>query len=172
MLVQTPSALAHGDGESYEETKGNYLIDIGYEKNIMAQQPASFDFNILNAQTQEEIPFTSVWVQVIKDDKTLFATGLYKQDIGATTLLYTFPMEGTYEISARFQNDDTTLAESKFPVTITGNSASAIQQTPPPNEGGLTGLTPLIATGIMGVTVGAIITKLYAVKSNRKTKAS
>lgn len=113
------SVFAHSDGNSFERTVGNVLIDIGYsEEEIAAGEQVNFDFNIYDAQTGEAVAFTDAWVRVEHNRNTFFAGGIHRPPLGATTMMYQFPDAGTYTFAVRFQNELETVAESEFDVTV------------------------------------------------------
>ena len=113
---------AHGNSFSYEETKDGYLIDIGYDEFIAADESVRFDFtiypeNIEAINTNEEL-FTDVWVTVTQNKKAYFAGGIDKPAFGSTGFTYAFPKEGEYILSARFQKDGETVVATEIPLTI------------------------------------------------------
>lgn len=113
-------AHAHGSSFSYEETKEGYLIDIGYDEFIAADESVRFDFMVYpeDLTTIEGEVFTDVWVTITQDNKIFFAGGIEKPVFGATGFTYIFPEEGEYTLSARFQNDGESLVQTEFPLTI------------------------------------------------------
>lgn len=113
-------AIAHGTGVSYEENKDGYLIDIGHDEFIAADESTRFDFNIFpdDISSIEGEVFTDVWVTFTKDKKLFFAGGIHKPVFGTTGFSFVFPEEGTYIISARFQNAGETVVQTEFPMEI------------------------------------------------------
>lgn len=110
---------AHGNGASFERQSGSYLIDIGYEpESPEAGQQIKFDFSLLRQSDGEEHPYSHVWVRVLQEDRTVFASGIHRQDIGQTTLLYVFEEEGEYVLEASYRNESGEIASAKFPLTV------------------------------------------------------
>lgn len=170
-LVSTPasqpsSAFAHGEGKSYEETVGNFLVDIGYNPpQPEAGSPVSFDFNLIDKTSGQPAPFTDIWVQVIKDGETILATGIHKQEIGATTLLYAFPQAGDYEVAVRYQDADKEIVQASFPLTIAALSTEA------PKTQEQTARNIPAVWGIGGFIAGAFIPgAILTAKRGRKKK--
>ena len=117
------SVFAHYAGYSFEQKVGNYKVDIGYDtKPIEANAPVTFDFNIKDIKTDEYLDFGDAWVRFENENTTYFATGVFRQPLGATTLVYTFPKAGKYSMYVRFENQDKQLVEATIPVTVTPNS--------------------------------------------------
>lgn len=112
---------AHGTGESLEKAVGDYVIDVGYDTQVpQGGVPVHFDFQLFSNinQTREAVLFTNVWVRVMEDKNLLFAGWLAKPTFGLTGITYSFSKEGVYELTARFQNGDATLAEASFPFPV------------------------------------------------------
>ncbi len=124
MVFPLGSMQAHGTGESVEKVVGEYLIDIGYSlPELKAGAPVYFDFNILFNKTQENVAFTDIWVQIAKSSETFFASGISKARFGGTTMAYTFPTGGEYELKVRFQNEGETVEETSFPFQVAAGNA-------------------------------------------------
>lgn len=114
--------FAHGNSFSYEENKDGYLIDIGYDEFIAADESIRFDFSVypenIEAVEIEGELFTDVWVTITQDKKAYFAGGIDKPVFGTTGFTYAFPKEGTYTLSARFQKDGESIVATEFQVTV------------------------------------------------------
>lgn len=115
-------AEAHTTGASLNETSGPYTVDLGYNPiAIEARDYATFDFLLWKgpANTGEPADYAQVWIRVLKGKETLLATGVMHQAYGPTTLLYTFPDEGTYSIEASYRkaNGDE-IAAATFPMKV------------------------------------------------------
>lgn len=140
-LLSPALAYAHGDGASFEATSSPYLIDVGYEpEEFVAGYASTFDFG-LSDEDGKDIEFETVWVRFTKDGKTYFATGLGKQLIGRTTLLYVFDSPGTYELHVSYRRGGEEVAEAAFPFEV---------------ESGEEGST-LPLTAIIGFVLGALL---------------
>jgi hypothetical protein len=145
---------AHGTGVSYEENKDGYKIDIGHDEFIAAGESTRFDFAIFpeDISSIEGEIFTDVWVTFTKEKKLFFAGGVHKPVFGSTGFTYVFPEEGSYIVSARFQNNGQTVVETEFPLEVI-----------PPLEAETTQL-PLVTNGIfaaggllLGIAIGLFI---------------
>lgn len=113
------SVSAHTNGASLEQVVGNIVIDIGHSpSDIIANTPVPFDFGLYRTDTGEEVLYESIWVRIYQGRDVLYAGGLHRSAIGATTMLYQFPREGTYTLSARFQDDSSALAEATFTIPV------------------------------------------------------
>jgi hypothetical protein len=120
-----PTALqAHLDGASFEEEKEGYLIDIGYEPELLvATEQIRLDFKL---STEEMVdPFTDVWVYVEKNGVVYFSGGIHESFFGPTGLTLVLPEAGNYIVSARFQNNGILVVETEFPIVVGVTKAAA-----------------------------------------------
>lgn len=123
LLIATPISFAHNAGYSFEQKIGKYKVDIGYDtKPIEDNAPVTFDFNIKDIQTDEYLDFGDAWVRIESGNATYFATGVFRQELGATTLVYTFSKPGKYNMYVRFENKDQQLVETTIPIEVNPNS--------------------------------------------------
>lgn len=111
-------ASAHVTGSSWEIPVGKYTADIGYDPiTFTAGVYTRFDFNLWVGTTTTDAngivsgtpaDFSQVWVRVLSQNsqETLLATGIWKQPIGPTTLLYEFTLPGSYKLEASFRDAD------------------------------------------------------------------
>ena len=154
------SALAHGVGKSLEKEVGAYVIDIGYgvDDAIMAGEAVRFDFNILAGDRSKIAPFSSVWAKITDgEQKIVFSGYLGQPEFGPLGMSFSFPKAGAYELTAKFINEDKTLAEASFPLTAeageTPEKGSRFSENAP-------------AWGILGLLIGATVA-FYAVKAQK-----
>ena len=119
VLLVPKYVLAHATGESLEKTVGEYVVDIGYNPTIIeVGSPIVLDFNLLLSETGENVLFTDIWARIVKQNKTVFASGIHKPTFGGTTMVYTFPEAGEYELMLRFQEEGNKIVEASFPLTV------------------------------------------------------
>jgi hypothetical protein len=109
---------AHVTGASWETPAGTYTSDIGYDPvTFTAGVYTRFDFSLWNGTTTTDangivsgvsVDFSQVWIRIINqsDQETLLATGIWKQPVGPTTLLYEFTAPGTYKLEASYRDKD------------------------------------------------------------------
>lgn len=112
--------FAHSMGVSHEETIGEYYVDIGYDPEVLrAGERVVFDFGTLTKKTAP-VDFDYVWVRLMSDEKTVFASGIARAAYGPTSLLYTVPRETQSELRvvARYQLGDDALAETTFSLPV------------------------------------------------------
>lgn len=151
----TKNAHSHGEGEEIILEKDGYKIDVGYSPEILyVNSPASFDFRI--SKGEEKIEFTDVWVRVSQGPKTFFASGIYNQNLGGSTLIYTFPQEGEYVLNVRYQKNGENIVEGEFPITVLVDPALEVEESSPlfSTEFILMGITALILGTILGIFIG------------------
>lgn len=123
MLAGAKAAEAHFVGNSWEYLTGKYLIDVGYDTNAFsAGSYVRFDFALKDAVTKDPSGFSSVWVRMVegKEQKsTILATGIHRQEVGPTTLLFVFPKKGEYSMEASFRNaKGEDMATTSFPIVV------------------------------------------------------
>ena len=152
-LSSVTFASAHGNSFSYEETKDGYLIDIGYDEFIAADESVRFDFTVYpeDLDSVEGEVFSDVWVTLTQDRKVFFAGGVDKPVFGVTGFTFAFPKEGTYTLSARFQKDGETVVATEFPITVIP-SLDTSRELPPfviPSAAAVAGLLLGLAGGFI-----------------------
>lgn len=143
---------AHFNGSSWEEIKGEYLVDVGYDaESFVAGEYVRFDFSLKDAPAQHPEDFAEVWVRVVSaEEGTRLATGVRRQPIGPTTLLYVFDRAGAYSLEVSFRDENgKDLATSSMPVAVTGSGAAVVLW---PVAAGAA-----LAAGIAGFVLGAFI---------------
>jgi|AntRauTorcE11897_2_1112592.scaffolds.fasta_scaffold11774_3 hypothetical protein len=122
LLLIVPSfSHAHNSGNSYEEQKDGFLIDVGYSPlTLIAGERARFDFSIysLTATTSPKDLFTDVWIQISKDDELHFSSNLNQPTFGPTALNILLVEAGEYEIYVRFQQGSTLVTDTTFTVSV------------------------------------------------------
>ncbi len=123
-------ASAHTTGASWNATSGPYTVDVGYDPvTFTAGQYTRFDFLLWNgpANTSDQKDFSQIWVRIVRDDNhTLLATGIWKQPVGPTTLLFEFAEAGSYTLEVSYRDrDGNDIAVAKFPITVSGGSGSS-----------------------------------------------
>lgn len=157
MLLVIPLAVfGHGLGASYEEVVDGYIIDIGYEPEVVTSESrVRFDFGISRDNTGEEVEYSDVWIRINEGTQTVFATGIHRPEFGGAGLLYTFPEEGDYEISARFQNGSEQLAEVVFPIDVIGIV-----------EDSTTSPSSLVLVGLISLLVGGLVSFILMRRKN------
>lgn len=152
---------AHGDQETITAESGEYLPEIRYDlTDISVYGSTTIDF-LLKNKDSEDVDFDSVWVKIEKDGELLFAGPLSKRQIGPTSITYSLPQEGEYLISARFQNNEDSLAEASFPLVV-----DSLPQEKP-------FLTPdkiAIAEGILIVILIGVLAAILVPKKTKKAK--
>jgi len=150
------TGYGHGLGQTVVKTVGDYHVDLEYESlELRAQEPVRMNFNIrwVDPAHKADLIFTDVWVRIIEAntgggfDPTVFAGPISQANFGPTGMTYVFPRGGTYQVEVRFENEDKTIAESSFELTVTNapQPANAITA----GFGGLVGLL----IGALGVYV-------------------
>lgn len=146
LLISAPMALAHGTGSSFEADVDGYLIDIGYNtEEFITGSQVLFDFG-LETSSEYNIEYSDVWVRLIKDGKTVYASGVYNSGFGGARMTYTFPGEGEYELAVRYQKGSEKIVSASFPIKVSSGESE---------DGGASTINfASIILGILGLGVG------------------
>ena len=128
LLVLPSTTRGHSEGASWSEKVGEYTVDVGYEPaSIKSSMPARFDFALWkdDEATGMQADYDHVWVRIIYDKETFLATGIARQEVGPTTLLYTFDASGSYSLETSFRDKEgNDIAVANFPITVAGRADS------------------------------------------------
>ena len=117
ILLCIPFSLAHLAGGEDVEKEG-FIVDFGYEPGtVKEKQRSTLAFNLLNADTEELIEPSRVWVRISDKEDIVFAGNLAPQ-AKHVAFSYTFPRSGSYEITARFFGGDELLVEHEFDLEV------------------------------------------------------
>ena len=145
---------------SMEAEVGEYLIDVGFSsEEITEGTPVVFDFSLLALGNNEEVAFTSVWIQLRQKEKTVFASGLDKARFGKTTMLYTFPAEGEYTLTTRFRNVEAKLAEESFSFQVLSSESESSSESNSFPRGIVTQLLLVGMGGVFGFALSLLFRK-------------
>lgn len=142
---------AHGTGVSYEETSGEYIVDIGYDPEFpQPEDRMVFDFGLFTDAKKVPAEFEYVWVRIEHERRTLLATGVRRADLGPTSLLLALPRDisGELVIHARYQKGDDTLADVSFTLPIAQPPVSFMDYIVPVGAGLAGALVTLAGVGM------------------------
>ncbi len=137
MLSGAPVAYGNGlPGQRLEQTVGDYIIDVGTDSvaSPLSGQPITFDFAPLQKNTRAALSYTSVAVNIQKDNNVLLNGTLRAASDGPTYLTFTFPEEGTYLLSVSFFNGNKELVKGALPALVIKKgpqSSASTPETPP-----------------------------------------
>ena len=154
LLVVTPFVVrAHGSGVSYTEEVNGYSVDIDYStERPEVGESVIFDFK-LDKNGAVARNFSDVWVRITDGEKTPFAAGIYNSQFGGARMTYVFPTSGNYEIHARYENADGTLAEVSFPLAVVESEGT------PNNSFNSTWILYALAGAVLGFGVASLVKK-------------
>jgi hypothetical protein len=126
-VAVVPSASAHASGFSLEEKVGNYLVDVGYDQELVAEQQILFDFNLFNIRrdgVEEKADYSDVYVELSLNNNTVYSRKIANNvDTPSTTAA--FPASGSYALKVQFLRGDQLVAEHTFSVSV----ANPVQNT-------------------------------------------
>lgn len=113
-------ADAHGTGPSFEQTVGEYIVDVGYEPEALSGgDTLLLNLGLLHAADRTSADFSSVWVRLKSGDRVLLATGVHASAEGPTTALIEVPKNiSSLTVLLRYENDDESLAETSFDMAV------------------------------------------------------
>lgn len=163
VFLKVDLARAHLYGASLEKTVGEYFVDIGHsEERLEVGDSVRFDLNIyFDNDRQQALDFTDAWVRISQGNKTMFAGNLHQPILGKAGMTVVFPEEGEYELSARYHDEDSTLVETTFPLSVD----------PEPKSGLSLGSSPLFLAGgvlaslVIGFLVGFFVSGLFIIET-------
>lgn len=126
VLLMAGNVSAHSSEVSFEATSTPYLIDVGYDpEEFMAGYASRFDFD-LREESGLITDYDYVWVRITKEKRALFATGIERQMLGPTTLVYTFNTPGDYVLHVSYRQGADVMAEASFTFTVLANDAGPV----------------------------------------------
>lgn len=120
-------AGAHGTGPSFEQTVGEYIVDVGYEPEALSGGDVLLlNLGLLHAADRTSADFSSVWVRLKSGERTLLATGVHAPTEGPTTVLFEVPKDLlTLTVSVRYEKNDQTLTETSFDVPVQSDTPAS-----------------------------------------------
>jgi hypothetical protein len=126
-LVLGTVAFAHTGGFTYEKTVGEYFVDVGASKlAIVPNELVLFEYNLYPVSDPNNLAnFDRVYVTISDDSGVFLSTLVHRPEGMLTTLSYEFPKPGTYQMSARFEGEQGTMAEVTFPLEVQGSGVDA-----------------------------------------------
>lgn len=112
-------SLAHGVGESFERQVGEYLIDVGYNTfTITEEELVRFDFKLLNAASNVDVPFDTVTVRIRDEDRIVYAFDLARATQGPTDASITMPYAGVFTMSLDYRGNEMMFASTTFEFNV------------------------------------------------------
>ncbi len=143
--------LAHGDSQSFELVKEGYLIDIGYNEDLVAGDTVRFDLNLYKEDPDETpVPFSRVWVRVTSGERVLFAGSISDSAFGTPGWSLAFADRGEYILFVRFEDAEGSIVEAEFPMLVAGDEDT---ETASPSRAVLIGSIGFILGAIGGAFV-------------------
>lgn len=119
-VVLPTFVFAHPNGTSWEQVFNQYKVDVGYDpSSFVVGEPVRLDFNVTREQGGQDVDFADVWVRIVRDETTVFATGVHKPSIGRAGMTFTFPTAGAYALHVRFEKAGESIVDASFPMTVT-----------------------------------------------------
>lgn len=153
LAIPLSSVSAHGLGTSLEREVDGYFVDVGYDPSpLRANRAMRLDFELYDEPVADDpastksIDYTSVWVRLEQEGRTILATGVAKAIWGPTTLLMDLPeTAGPLTVHVRFERGEEVLATTAFTLGVERS----------PDQGGISEGPVFPAFG--GVVAGALL---------------
>ncbi len=117
----SPKVFAHGTGQSVEKTDGDFTVDVGYDSpnaKPVAGEQVRFDFRLFQGNNRDAVNFSDIWVKFAKGSAIILAGRLARDEFIPPGILMTFPQGGDYELTVRFNQKDSVLVETTFPLQV------------------------------------------------------
>lgn len=111
---------SHGTGLSLEEVVGDYLIDIGYDQELIAGEQILLDFNLYTQRRdglEEEAEFTGLAFDVIFNSTPVFSRKVPRSS-SQTFMTVVFPTSGQYKLHVSFFRGEEKFVETEFSVSV------------------------------------------------------
>ena len=116
-IVLIPNALSHLDAGE-DKIIGEYIADFSYSpKEPSVDGKVTMAFSLLNSTNQEVIEPESVWIRISSSKEVVFA-GTLKLESGNVAFTYKFPYADDYTITARYNDNEKTIATTDFNIKI------------------------------------------------------
>jgi hypothetical protein len=123
-LLLVSQTLAHSGGFTYEQSTGEYFVDIGStKKEFKPNELSLFEFNLYPVNDPNNLAdFDHVYVTVSDAEHGVVYSGsIYRPEGSLTVMSYSFPSGGEYKMSARFGKGTESLTEVTFPISVKVN---------------------------------------------------
>lgn len=129
-------------------TEDGYVVDFGYEEDTLRENTQTrLSFELYdNEATTTLSSFTEVWLVVKGPSGTVFSGGIDRPEFGETSISFTFPEEGEYDVQLRYQEESQILAKGNFSITV-----------PPREDQQVNTNAYLAAGGVIGLLLGFVL---------------
>jgi hypothetical protein len=125
LLVVPLFVSAHGDGLSLETEKEGYLVDIGYNSELVEGDTIRFDLELYKIGTKEPVAFTKAWARITRGEQVIFAGSISNATFGEPGLSLALMEEGEHSFFIRFEDkDEEAIVEASLPFNVAANTAS------------------------------------------------
>jgi len=117
IIVSSTIVLPHLDAGE-DKIIGEYLADFSYSpKEPSIDGKVTMAFSLLNSSNQEVIETESIWIRISSSKEVVFA-GTLKLESGNVAFTYKFPYADDYTITARYNDNEKTIATTDFNIKI------------------------------------------------------
>ncbi len=144
-------ALAHGDSPSFEREVGEYLVDIGFNREgFRPGEEVQFDLDLYTTSDHPEfVSYDSVDVRISKGDETVFEHTVQNDPVYIPSFTYAFPQEGSYQLTFAYVESGAVKVETTFDAAVAPMAGSVARTS--------TTLTAITAIVLVGLSIAFII---------------
>ncbi len=113
-------ASAHGDRPSFERAVGEYLIDVGFDREgFRPGEEVTFDLDLYTTGDHPEfVSYDSIDVRISKGDELLFEHTVQNDPVYIPSFTYTFPEEGSYQMTVAYVQSGAVKVETTFDAAV------------------------------------------------------
>lgn len=123
LLASTSVAFAHGDGLSFEQQKGDILIDIGFGKELPTiGSSITYAFDLFNTAKPDKYafePFTQVHVRIFRGRQQLLDRTLTNNGTDVPSLTYPYKEIGDYSMTVTYERKGKEAIDASFGYRVT-----------------------------------------------------
>lgn len=148
-------AFAHETGLSFEKAVGDYVVDVGFDADIIKEaEPVQLDAVLWNKEKTQSQDYSDVFVRIQSaEEETVFASDFFKPQIGSAGAVFAFPKAGDYVMEVIFIKDEQLLAKTEFEVNV----KEATHLDAVDSRGDISSWWNFLAVGVAGFILGAAI---------------
>lgn len=166
-LVLAPAAFAHGDGLSFEQQRGDVLIDIGFGKDLpTVGSSITYSFDLFNTAKPDAYafePFTDVHVRIFRDRQELLNRTLPNNGSDVPSLTFPYAQVGDYSMTVAYERKGKQPVDASFGYRVTEKGGNPAK----PLNASVLDVGPAAATAIGLVVLLAIARVVYLLRKKR-----
>jgi hypothetical protein len=113
-------ASAHGDSPSFEREVGDYLIDVGFDREgFRPGEEVTFNLDLYTTSDHPEfVSYDSIDIRISQENETLFKHTIQNDPVHIPSFTYTFPEAGAYQLSFAYIESGAVKVETTFDAVV------------------------------------------------------